>query len=142
MRKPFKTQNAAVTAAFFIAPLVPTLLLPGVGLWEFPPDLMLALLVYVIALPLIFALGLPLFLLFSRWGLFRWWIVIPVGAISSVGLLALLGRFQMPDARWLKIYGVVGATTGLLFWGVVTLGPEPGQSAARNWVDAFRRWRK
>jgi hypothetical protein len=139
MRKPFRTQNAAVTAAFFIAPVVPALSMPVVGPWKFPPDVSNALLVYVVALPFIFALGLPLFLLFSRLGLFRWWTAIPVGTISGVALLALLGRFQMPNGHWLLMYSVVGAATGFLFWAIVTLGPEPSQSTARNWVDASRR---
>jgi hypothetical protein len=69
MRKLFKTQNAAVTAAFFIAPV-----LPGHG--------------------------------FS-----------------------------------LLLYGAVGAATGLAFWTVVMLGPEPNQSAAKNWVEPFRQRR-
>jgi hypothetical protein len=61
MRKPFRTQNAAVTAAFFIAPLLPSIFIPLMGQWRFPPDVVGALLVYVIALPFVFILGLPLF---------------------------------------------------------------------------------
>ncbi len=92
MRKPFRSQNAAVTAAFFIAPLVPSVFLPLVRSFRFPPDVVGALLAYVIALPFVFFLGLPLFLLFSRIRIFsggfqfwealsgaspswRWWVV-------------------------------------------------------------------
>jgi hypothetical protein len=57
MRKPFKSQNAAVTAAFFIAPLLPSIFIPLVGPWRFPPDVMGALVVYLIALPFVFAFG-------------------------------------------------------------------------------------
>jgi hypothetical protein len=72
MPKPFKTQNGAVTAAFFIAPVFPSIFIPLVGGWKFPPDVVGALLVYVIALPLVFIFGLPLFLLFSRFRIFSW----------------------------------------------------------------------
>ena len=57
MRKPFRSQNAAVTAAFFIAPLLPSIFIPLVGPWRLPPDVMGALVVYLIALPFVFAFG-------------------------------------------------------------------------------------
>jgi hypothetical protein len=140
MRPPFKTQNAAVTAAFFIAPVVPSLFVPFVG--SFPPDLVGALLVYVIALPLVFVLGLPLFLLFSKFRLFNWWGSFLGGALSGVAILALVGGRYNLHGHPLALYGAVGAATGLAFWAVVMLGPVPNQSAAKNWVEPFRRWRK
>jgi hypothetical protein len=141
MRKPFRTQNAAVTVAFFIASLLPSLSIPLVGRWSFPPDVLGAALVYVIALPFVFAVGLPLFLLFSRLGIFGWWGSILGGALGGVAILAFVGgRYNL----WgfpLILYAAVGAATGLAFWGVVMLGPEPDQSAAKNWVEPFRRLR-
>jgi hypothetical protein len=73
MRKPFRSQNAAVTAAFFIAPPEPGVFIPLVGSFRFPPDMVPVLIQYVIALPCTFARGLPLFLLFSRMRIFSWW---------------------------------------------------------------------
>jgi hypothetical protein len=142
MRKRFRTQNAAVTAAFFIAPVCPGIFIPLVGGWRFPPDLLGALLVYVIALPFVFVLGLPLFLLFSRIGIFSWWGSILGGALGGVAIQALLsGRYNFHGFP-LMLYGSVGADTGLAFWAVVMLGPEPGQSTAKNWVEPFRRRRE
>ena len=57
MRRPFRSQNAAVTAAFFIAPLLPSIFIPLVGPRRLPPDVMGALVVYLIALPFVFAFG-------------------------------------------------------------------------------------
>jgi hypothetical protein len=141
MRKPFRSQNAAVTAAFFIAPLLPSIFIPLVGHWTFPPDLMGALLVYVIALPLVFLLGLPLFLLFSRIRMFSWWGSILGGALGGLAILALVGGRNNLHGYPLLLYGAVGAATGLAFWMVVMLGPEPSQSTAKNWVEAYRRRR-
>ena len=142
MRTIFKTQNRAVTAAFFIAPLVPSLCIPLVGPWRFPPDVVGALLVYVIALPFVCVFGLPLFLLFSRIAMFSWWGAMLAGALAGFAIIALLG---VPHDLWgypLLLYVCVGAATGIAFWAVVMLGPEPNQSAARNWVGTFRRRRE
>jgi hypothetical protein len=141
MRKPFKTQNGAVAAAFFIAPLMPGIFISLVGRWEFPPDVRSALLIYMIALPVIFVLGLPLFLSFSRIRIFNWWGSMLGGALGGVAILALVGGRYNLHGHPLKLYGMVGAATGLAFWVLVMLGPEPNQSAARNWVEPFRRRR-
>jgi hypothetical protein len=141
MRKPFKSQNAAVTAAFFIAPVVPSIFIPPVGPWKFPPDVLGVMLVYVIAVPFVFVLGLPLFLLFSRIRMFSWWGSILGGALGGVAILAIVGGRYNFQGFPLLLYGAVGAATGLVFWIVVMLGPEPNQSAARNWVEPFRRRR-
>ena len=141
MRKPFKSQNAAVAAAFLIAPLLPSIFIPLVGHWAFPPDLVGALLVYVIALPFVFLFGLPLFLLISRIGIFSWWGSILGGALGGVAILALVGGAYNLHRVPLLLYGAVGAGTGFAFWTVVMLGPEPNQSAAKNWVEPFRRRR-
>jgi hypothetical protein len=142
MRKPFKSQNAAVTAAFFVAPLLPSVFIPLVGQWRFPPDVAGALVVYVIALPFVFALGLPLFLLFSRMRIFSCWGSILGGTLGGVAISALVGGRYNFHGFPLLLYGAVGAATGLAFWAVVMLGPEPGQSTARNWIEPFRRRRK
>jgi hypothetical protein len=142
MRKPFTSQNAAVTAAFFIAPTLPGIFIPLVGQWKFPPDVMGALVVYLIALPLIFVIGLPLFLLFSSIRIFTWWGSVLAGALGGFAILSVLGG---PYNFWgypLLLYVTVGASTGLAFWAVVMLGPEPNQLTAKNWVEPFRRWRK
>jgi uncharacterized membrane protein YjdF len=139
MRKPFRSQNAAVTAAFFIAPLLPSIFIPLVGPWRFPPDVVGALLTYVIALPFVFATGLPLFLLFSTVRLFSWWASILAGGLAGIGILALVGGRYNLHGHPLRVCAAVGAGTGLVFWAVVMLGPEPNQFAARNWVDIFRR---
>jgi hypothetical protein len=138
MRTIYKTQNRAVTAAFFIAPVVPSIFIPLVGQWKFPPDVMGALLVYVIALPFIFVLGLPLFLLFSRIRIFSWWGSILGGALGGLAILALVGGRYNLHGYPLLLYGAVGAATGLAFWMVVMLGPELSQSTAKNWVEAYR----
>jgi len=138
MRPVFKTQNRAVTAAFFIAPLLPSIFIPLVGHWTFPPDLMGTLLVYVIALPLVFLLGLPVFLLFSRIRIFSWWGSILGGALGGLAVLALVGGRHNLHGYPLLLFLGVGAGTGLAFWAVVALGPEPNQSTAKNWVEAYR----
>jgi hypothetical protein len=139
--KVFKNQNAAVTSAFFIAPLMPSVFIPLVGQWRFPPDVAGALLVYVIALPFVFAIGLPLFLLFSRIRIFSWWGSVLGGALGGVAILALVGGQYNLHGDPLWLYGAVGAATGLTFWAMVMLGPKPNQSTARNWVEPFR-WRR
>jgi hypothetical protein len=140
MRKPFKSQNAAVTAAFFIAPLLPSIFIPLVGHRAFPPDLVGALLAYVIALPFVFLVGLPLFLLFSRIRIFSWWGSILGGALGGVAILSIVGGRYNFQGFPLLLYGAVGAATGFAFWIVVMLGPEPNQLTARNWVEPF--WRR
>ena len=141
VRKILKTQNRAVTAAFFIAPVVPSIFIPLVGAFRFPPDAMGALLVYLIALPFVFVIGLPLFLLFSRIRIFSWWGSILGGALGGVAILALVGGRYNLHGYPLLLYGAVGASTGLAFWAVVMLGPEPSQSTAMHWVESFRRRR-
>jgi hypothetical protein len=51
------------------------------------------------------------------------------------------GRYNLRGFA-LLLCGLVGAGTGLAFWAVVMLGPEPNQSTAKNWVELFRRWRE
>jgi hypothetical protein len=138
MRKPFRTQNAAVTAAFFIAPVLPSLLIPLTGPWRFPPDWGGALIMYLGALPIVFVLGLPLFLLFSKIRIFSWWGSILGGGIGGLVILALLGGRYNLHGYLLLLYGAVGAATGLAFWTVVMLGPEPNQLTAKKWVEPFR----
>ena len=141
MRKPFRSQNAAVTAAFFIAPLVPGILIPLVGSFRFPPDVVGAFAVYVIALPFVFVFGLPLFLLFSKFRMFNWWGSILAGGLGGITIEALLGGSANLRGYPLLLYVATGAATGIAFWGVVMLGPEPNQSTARNWVAPLRRRR-
>jgi hypothetical protein len=114
----FKTQNGAVTAAFFIAPVLPGIFIPLIGQWRFPPDVVDALLVYVIALPFVFAVGLPLFLLFSRMRIFSWWGSILGGAIGGVAIQALVGGRYNFHGFPLLLYAAVGAATGLAFGGL------------------------
>ena len=141
MRKPFKTQNSAVTAAFIIAPIVPSLFLPLVGPWTFPPVLVGAAIMYLLALPFVFVFGLPLFLLFSKLRLFSWWGAVLGGTLSGVVIVALVGGRYNFHGYPLLLYAATGAATGLAFWAVVMLGPEPNQSTAKNWVEPFRRRR-
>ena len=101
-----------------------------------------ALVVYLIALPFVFAFGLPLFLLFSRMRMFSWWGSILGGTLAGVAISALVGGRYNFHGFPLLLYGAVGAATGLAFWAVVMLGPEPGQSTAKNWVEPFRRRRE
>jgi hypothetical protein len=137
VRKIFKTQNRAVTAAFFIAPVWPSIFIPLVGSWRFPPDVMGALLIYVIALPLVFILGLPLFLLFSRFRIFSWWGSILGGALGGIAILALVGgRYNLHDYS-LLLYGAVGAATGLAFgrwscWDPNRVSRRPGTGWKRT----------
>jgi hypothetical protein len=98
--------------------------------------------VYLIALPFVFAVGLPLFLLSSRIRAFSWWGSILGGALGGVAIQALVGGRYNFHGVPLLLYGAVGAATGLAFWAVVMLGPEPSQSTARNWVGALRRRRE
>jgi hypothetical protein len=130
-----------VTAAFFIAPVVPVIFIPLIGSWRFPPDVMGTLLVYVIALPFIFLIGLPLFLLFSRLRMFRWWGAILAGSLGGIAIDALLGGSYNLRGYPLLLYGATGAATGITFWAVVMLGPEPNQSTAKHWVEAYRQRR-
>lgn len=79
---------------------------------------------------------------FCRFRLFSWWGSILGGTLSGIVIVALLGGRYNFHGFPLLLYGAVGAATGLAFWAVVMLGPEPNQSTARNWVDPFRRWRQ
>jgi hypothetical protein len=146
MRKPFKTQNAAVTAAFFISPIAPGFFLPLVGRWKFPPDWTGMLVIYTGALPFCFVIGLPLFLLFSKLRIFSWWGSVLGGVLGAVAILgaimALVGGRHSLQQNTLLLYAAAGAATGLVFWAVVMLGPEPSQSTARNWVESYRPRRK
>ncbi len=142
MPGPFKTQNAAVTTAFFVVPVVPSFFIQLIGGWTFSTsDVMGPLLTYVIALPCCFVLGLPLFLLFSRFRMFSWWGSLLGGCLGGVAILALVGTRNDLFGAPLVLFGAVGAATGLAFWVVVMLGPEPNQSTAKNWVEPFRRRR-
>jgi hypothetical protein len=100
-----------------------------------------ALVVYVIALPFVFALGLALFLLFSKFRMFNWWGSILAGGLSGIAIEALLGDISNLRGYPLLLYVATGAATGIAFWGVVILAPEPNQSTARNWVAPLRRRR-
>src|SRR5688572_24911919 len=65
--------------------------------------------------------GLPAFLLLSKFNLVTWWSAIGCGAISGVvALVAILGAFEGPVALR---YSVLGAGAGLLFWLVLRSGP-------------------
>ena len=141
MRKPFRTQNAAVTAAFFIAPVGAEALYAGSWSVEVPAGCVQRHCWFTLSLSPSSSLSDYLCSCYSAdWGYSGGGLPFPVGTISGVALLALLGRFQMPNGHWLLMYSVVGAATGFLFWAIVTLGPEPSQSRRRRWSgDASRR---
>ena len=138
MRKPFKSQNAAVTVAFFIAPLVPSIFIPLVGPWRFPPDVMGALVVYLIALPFVFAFGLP-GAVGAATGLAFWAVVCDRKvATDSSGSERECGR----RLRVTPLSRRCRASIGHANTPADGEGPEPSQSTAKNWVEPFRRRRE
>jgi hypothetical protein len=138
MRKPFRSQNAAVTAAFFIAPLLPSIFIPLVGPWRLPPDVMGALVVYLIALPFVFAFGLP-GAVGAATGLAFWAVVCDRKvATDSSGSERECGR----RLRVTPLSRRCRASIGHANSPADGEEPEPGQSTAKNWVEPFRRRRE
>ena len=71
--------------------------------------------------------GLPAFLLLSKFNLVAWWSAIGCGALA--GLLALVAVSGNPDGASVLRFAVLGSSAGLLFWLVLRSGPAwPSQS--------------
>jgi hypothetical protein len=147
MRKLFKNQGSATTTAFFISPIIPGVVLPFLDFLSWQSAhlgyaLLGILLCYLLSLAIGMLIGLPMFLLFSRFRLFSWWGSVLAGFCSGAIIVAVVGGLSNLEGRALLIYGAIGAATGLTFWAVVMLGPEPNQSAASNWVKGSRKRRE
>src|SRR5271165_2376219 len=140
MRFHFSNQNTATTSAFLIAPAIAgaaiSLLPPGFEMtWWF---LGWILACYLLSVAFVLLLGLPIFLLLSRFGLVNWWAAFLGGFVGGMGIPLILG-FAHGNARAVFIYGVIGAATGFAFWLVWRLGPDPTQSGAMAWARYFFR---
>jgi hypothetical protein len=68
--------------------------------------------------------GIPLFLLFLRFGLVRWWSVLGAGLVGGalVGVIVSSNRLQAPAVLFMSGIGIAAA---LAFWVVWRLGREP-----------------
>src|SRR5580658_1812950 len=147
MRKLFKNQDTATTAAFWVSPIIPGVVLPFLDLFSWRSAhlgyvLLGVLACYLVSLAIGMLIGLPMFLLFSRQRLFSWWGSIVAGFLSGDIIVAVVGALSDLEWRAFLIYGAVGAATGLTFWAVVMLGPEPNASAASSWVRSSRKRRE
>jgi hypothetical protein len=134
-------QNAATTSAFLIAPIVAgaafSLLMFDVTWWF----IVWFFVCYLLSVAFVLLLGLPIFLLLGRLGLVNWWAGVLGGFVGGACIPLLLGVWN-GNARAVLIYGLIGAATGLAFWSIWRLGPEPNESGALNWARHFFVWRK
>jgi hypothetical protein len=132
-------QNSATTAAFLIAPVVPGMSLAVMPPAEFEFDLYAVgwfLALYLLSVVFVLLIGLPIFLLFSRMRLVNWWSAILGGVLGGAAVLTILG-FRNLSSHAFVLYGLIGAATGLTFWFVWRLGPEPDEFAALHWARYF-----
>jgi hypothetical protein len=147
MRKLFKKQDSATTAAFWVSPIVPGVVLPFLDLLSWQSShlgyaLLGILACYILSLAIGMLVGLPMFLLFSRLRLFSWWGSMLAGFLSGDIIVAVVGALSNLEVRALLIYGALGAATGLTFWAVAVLGPDANASAASDWVKSSRKRRE
>jgi hypothetical protein len=146
MRKLFENQDKATTAAFWVSPIVPGVVLPFLDLFSWRSAhlgyaLLGILACYFLSVAIGMLVGLPMFLLFSRLRLFTWLGSIVAGILSGDIVVAIVGALSDVEWRAFLIYGALGAGTGLTFWAVVVLGPEPTAAAASDWVRSSRKRR-
>ena len=117
------SETTAGILATLSAPLVPAFLgalMTPLGGGAINTDLTsvlgLTVVVYPFALVLGSIVGLPIFLVFRRYRLVRWWSAVLAGAIAGVfwvGVITL--RFDLRNLVLLTIEGSLG---GLVFWAI------------------------
>jgi hypothetical protein len=138
LRSPFARQGNATSAAFLIAPLVPSMLsavLSPIGShWALATLVGFFVISYLITLAFEVALGLPILLLMARFRLVRWWTALISGLIVGVVVAIALRLPNLVEVRDVLVLGLEGAASAFTFWVVWILGPEPNDSEVRKWV--------
>lgn len=111
-------QPATLVVALLIASIIPVI---AGGIMAPPPNvasLLLAIIVYVYACVFTAAFGLPMYLLFARFGWVRWWSATVVGMLGG----AVVGAFVWKPYGALdidvQVLTAAGAVTALVFWTV------------------------
>lgn len=124
-------QSKTTVIGFVIAPLIPALILGGLGVWSAGGAGWL-LVLYVCAFAGMCVFALPLFLLLNAANMIRWWSCATSGLVVG-GLIAWLIR--LPNSVHfvdLLPFSGVGAISALCFWGVWSLGHDKGGEASRQ----------
>ena len=110
-----------------MSPLVAALIFAATNSLVQPSDIVGRLemvpLAYIPALFFTVVFGLPVFLLFVRFKLIRWWST--VGAGFAIGVLVgfIIGP-SSPQLPYMLFMGAVGAATSLVFWLIWRLGSD------------------
>lgn len=126
-------QPATLAVALLIASAIPVV---AGGIMAPPPNvasLLLAIIVYAYACFFTAAFGLPIYLLFDRFGWARWWSATAVGMLGG----AIVGSFVWKPYGSLDmdvpVVTATGAMTALVFWTVARRAgcstPPEGRSA-------------
>lgn len=79
-------------------------------------DFGVAMLAFYFALPVIAAIGLPLFLILRALRWLRWWSCAIAGALGGASVVVLVSGAGAWQARDLPVWCVVGALAALAFW--------------------------
>ena len=134
----FRSQYAAATYAFLVAPVGPAAwgvlwsILWGKGDAFGPAGF--ALLFYLVTLPMGIVLGPPVLFLLARYWRLEWWTAVIVGIIAGTAISALL---HLP----LSLYAPVGPAWAALFYLVWKGGPDANARIAIQWGRGFYRRR-
>lgn len=125
-------QPATLAAALLIASTIPVV---AGGIMAPPPDvasLLLAIIVYAYACFFIAAFGLPIYLLFDRFGWARWWSATVVGMLGGAVIGAFVwkpyGSFDLD----VPVMTATGAVTALVFWTVARRSGFSTRPAGRS----------
>jgi hypothetical protein len=122
----FMKQKTATIAGFLLAPMVPVVVMCALD----PPRaqwlslyFLIAAIIYFNAMAIMLVVGAPVYLLFKRWSLIKWWSVPIVGfAVGAwVGHLYRL-PFRPTVMASVLIQGGACALAGLVFWLIWRMG--------------------
>ena len=120
-----KKQTATIIG-FLVAPLVPAVWLActptSSAVLSITSVLGWIFVFYQFSLAATLVFGVPLFLLFRRFGLVKWWSTIGAGvAIGGIAALVMRGGYFVDDVSRMSFLGGVSA---MVFWMILILGKE------------------
>jgi len=123
------TKSEATQAGLLAASLIPALLFavftPLSGTLDIKSFLGTFLIAYLFSAIATAVFGVPIFLLFRRFGIITWWSALAGGFLAGALVSIVIRLPGPPNVRDLVIDGPIAAASALVFWLIWRQGQEP-----------------
>ena len=127
----FSPLSKAIIVGFIVAAAIPAVVFVLVEIASGRSEwmsaltwLLLAANIYFWSLATMGVFAFPIFLLFRRYKLIRWWSALGVGAVIGVVMEIIIMVPNSRELHELVTFSLAGAASGLAFWLVWRMGRE------------------